>query len=34
MIISNRSVPIMESTNEIVVEIQMGVASVVGQILS
>ena len=34
MIIANRSVPIMESTNEIVVEIQMGVASSLGQILS
>ena len=34
MIISNRSVPIMESTNENAVEIQMGVASALGQILS
>ena len=34
MIISNRSVLIMESTNEIVVEIQMGVASALGKILS
>ena len=34
MIISNRSVPIMESTNDIVVEILMGVASALGQILS
>ena len=33
MIISNRSVPIMESTNEIVVQIQMGVASALGKIL-
>ena len=34
MIISNRLVPIMESTNEIAVEIQMGVVSALGQILS
>ena len=35
MIISkNRPVPIMESTNENAVEIQMGVASALGQILS
>ena len=33
MIISNRSVPIMESTNEIAIEIQMGVASALGKIL-
>ena len=34
MIIANRPVPIMESTNEITVEMQMGVASALGQILS
>ena len=34
MIISNRSVPVMDSIIEIVVEIQMGVASALGQILS
>ena len=34
MIISNRSVPIMDSTNETVVEIKIGVASALGQILS
>ena len=34
MIISNRVVSIMESTNEIVVEIQMGVANDLAQILS